>query len=68
MKQYTYKPMIEAPKDGTPIIAVCSGVEMGVMWEGAINDWCYFDEDEGSTFEPARDPRGWRPMFGTNKG
>jgi hypothetical protein len=65
MARYTYRPMEEAPKDGTPIIAVCGGVEMAVIWDGEIlNDWSYFDEDDGGClFERASDTRGWRKMF-----
>lgn len=65
MGRYTYKPMDEAPKDGTPIIAVCGGVEMAVIWDGEIlQDWSYFDEDDGGClFQIAKDTRGWRKMF-----
>lgn len=71
MKRYTYQPMDTAPKT-EPIIAVCSGVEMAVIW-GTLGTgidgpdpgrWYYFDEDEGgNTWERVRDtPSGWRRM------
>jgi len=70
--KFTYRPMTEAPRDGTPIIAVCGGVEMAVVWGdlGTGIDgtdpgrWYYFDEDDGgNTWERVRgDMRGWRPM------
>jgi len=63
MARYTYEPMDTAPKD-TPIIAVCGGVEMAVIWDSELhNDWCYFDEDDGGcTFQRATDTRGWRKI------
>lgn len=66
--QHQYRPMSAAPKDGTPIIAVCGGVECGIMWDDPAPldaGWYHFDEDEGgNTYERVRQaPTGWRPMF-----
>jgi hypothetical protein len=67
MPSYSYRSMDDAPKDGTPIIAVVGGVEMAVAWDdpGFIDaGWFYFDEDEGgTTYERAKgDVRGWREL------
>ena len=61
-----YRPIDEAPKDGTPIVAVCGGVEMAVAWEGApLNFWAYWDEEEEMpTFQKAKpQPAQWRSLF-----
>lgn len=67
MAKHSYRDMAEAPKDGTPIVAVCGGVEMAIAWDDGplANCWMYFDEDEGgTTYERVRDePSGWRRMF-----
>lgn len=77
IRRRTYHPISEAPRDGTPIIAVCGGVECvicwddpGVIpaayWEGPPLDcWCYWDEDDGGeTMTPIRSPlSGWRRLF-----
>ena len=69
MAKYVYNPMESAPKDGTPIIAICGGVEMAIMWDdpGFIDaGWFYFDEDDGGNpLERVRgEVTGWRKMFG----
>jgi len=68
MKKHTYRPMSEAPRDGTPIVAVCGGVEMPVYWEPALppdGAWFYCDEDDGDGWERVRsEVTGWRPMPG----
>jgi hypothetical protein len=69
MKRHTYRPMSEAPRDGTPIVAVCGGVEMPVYWGADFpggGAWVYFDEDEddGGYARVRSEPTGWRPMPG----
>lgn len=65
MKKRTYKPIEEAPNDGTPIVGVCGGVEMAVYWEGdPLNLWAYWDEDGSEEFSwPRQQPTEWREMF-----
>ena len=67
MRKHTYRPISEAPRDGTPIIAVCGGVEMPVAYDdGAVlQRWFYWDEDEGAiSFEVAKpQPEEWRRLF-----
>lgn len=68
MTLHTYRPMSEAPRDGTPIIAVCGGVEAAVCWHdpGVIPAaWWHWDDDElGPSMEAVRDtPTGWRKLF-----
>ena len=67
MTRYESKPMSAAPKDGTPIIAVCGGVEMAIAWDDVpiLSGWVYWDEDDGGiTWERVKsEPTGWRRMF-----
>lgn len=67
MAKHTYQPMHEAPKDGTPIIAVCGGVEAVVCWHEpipALAGWWHWDEDDMCPETRVRDePTGWRKMF-----
>jgi hypothetical protein len=61
--------MTESPKDGTPIIAVCGGVECAVIWDGDSvlgEGWFHFDEDEGgNTYQRVKgEPSEWRKLFG----
>jgi hypothetical protein len=67
MARHTYQPISEAPRDGTPIIAVCGGVEMAVAFDDmpTTNCWVYWDEEEcGMTWQMVKpQPDLWRPMF-----
>jgi hypothetical protein len=63
-------PIAEAPKDGTPIIAVCGGVEACVCWHdplpGVLDPgWFHWDDDEMCASDER--VRGavteWRKMF-----
>lgn len=67
MAKHTYRPIADAPKDGTPIIAVVGGVETCVAYDdGAVlQGWFYWDEDEGgTTYQRARpQPVEWRRLF-----
>ena len=66
MKRHTYLPISEAPKDGTPIIGVCGGVEMPVAYDDGVvlQGWFYWDEDEGMSYSLAKpQPLEWRRMF-----
>jgi len=67
MPKHKYRPIEEAPKDGTPIVAVCGGVEMPVAWDDDpfFNCWNYWDEDEGgTTYQKAKpQPTEWRALF-----
>ena len=67
MPKHTYRPISEAPIDGTPIIGVCGGVEMAVAYDdGPISQgWFYWDEDEGgTTMQLAKpQPEEWRRLF-----
>lgn len=67
MPKHTYRPISEAPKDGTPIVGVVGGVEMPVAYDdGAVlQGWFYWDEDEGgTTYQRAKpQPEEWRKLF-----
>jgi hypothetical protein len=67
MPKHSYKPISEAPKDGTPIVGVCGGIETAVAYDdgAVIQGWFYWDEDEGgTTFQFAKpQPTEWRHMF-----
>ena len=67
MRRQTYRPISEAPKDGTPIVGVVGGVEMPVAYDdGAVlQGWFYWDEDDGEiSFQIAKpQPEEWRRMF-----
>ena len=70
MRKYTYRPISEAPKDGTPIVGVCGGVEMAIGWADPLPGildagWFYWDEDEGTeSLEAVRDDvTQWRELF-----
>lgn len=70
MKPYTYEPMDSAPRDGTPIIGVCGGVETVICWDdphiGHMPGgwWHYDDEYMGPSYERVRDePTCWRRMW-----
>jgi hypothetical protein len=67
MAKHTYRPIAEAPKDGTPIVGVVGGVEMCVAYDdGAVlQGWFYWDEDEGgTTYQRVRpQPVEWRRLF-----
>jgi|DEB0MinimDraft_10_1074344.scaffolds.fasta_scaffold643728_2 hypothetical protein len=67
MTKRTYKPIEEAPRDGTPIVGVCGGVEMPVVYDDGpvLQGWFYWDEDELSpSFSMAKpQPTEWRDMF-----
>lgn len=64
MTRHTYSAMENAPKN-IPIIAVCGGVEMAVIWHSEpINDWCYWDDDGLDGFDLVKRPMtGWRKLF-----
>ena len=63
MTRYTYQPMDKAPKD-RPIIAVCGGVEMAMIWEPEpLGCWCYWDDEGGTDGIVIGEIRGWRVMF-----
>ena len=71
MSKHTYRPISEAPRDGTPIIAVCGGVEALVCWDDPLPGvldagWYHYDDDDmGPSHERARNqPTEWRDMFG----
>ena len=66
MAKHTYMPISEAPKDGTPIIGVCGGVEACVVYDDGLvqQGWFYWDEDEGMSYSLARpQPQEWRKLF-----
>lgn len=70
MPKHVYRPISEAPKDGTPIIGVCGGVEMAVAYDDGspvpdLGGWFYWDEDEGvTTYQKAKpQPTEWRRLF-----
>lgn len=67
MAKHTYRPISEAPTDGTPIIGVCGGVEMAVAYEDGpiLKGWFYWDEDEGGTTPQLAKPQPeiWRQLF-----
>lgn len=67
MPKHTYRPISEAPRDGTPIVGVVGGVESAVAYDdGAVlQGWFYWDEDEGgTTYQRARpQPTEWRRLF-----
>ena len=67
MPKHTYRPISEAPKDGTPICGVCGGVEMPVAYDDGpvLQGWFYWDEDEGgTTYQRAMpQPEEWRELF-----
>ena len=69
MTRHTYRPIEEAPRDGTPLIGVCGGVECCVVWDDHGGwmppAWYHWDEDDlAPAMAPARDqPTRWRAMF-----
>lgn len=67
MNRHTYRPIEEAPKDGTPIVGVCGGVEMAVAYDDGpvLQGWFYWDEDDLETsFQLAKpQPTEWRELF-----
>lgn len=67
MTKRTYRPISEAPRDGTPICGVVGGVEMPVAYDDGpvIQGWFYWDEEEGDiSFQLARpQPAEWRELF-----
>jgi len=67
MAKHKYRPISEAPKDGTPIVGVVGGVEAAVAYDdGAIaQGWFYWDEDEGGTTHQIAKPQPteWRRLF-----
>lgn len=67
MRKHTYRPIEEAPRDGTPIFGVCGGVEMAVAYDNGpvLTGWFYWDEDEGGiTYQKAKpQPTEWRRLF-----
>jgi hypothetical protein len=64
VSRHTYAPMETAPKD-RPIIAVCGGVEMAILWQSEpINAFCYWDDDELDAVDLVKGPiTGWRALF-----
>jgi hypothetical protein len=56
--------METAPKD-RPIIAICGGVEMAVMWEPILECWLYWDEEDNEPgYERVKSQiTGWRALF-----
>lgn len=67
MTKHIYRPISEAPRDGTPIIGVVGGVESAIAYDdGAIvQGWFYWDEEEGgTTYQIAKpQPKEWRQLF-----
>lgn len=67
MKKHRYKPISEAPTDGTPIIGVCGHVEMCVAYDDGpiLQGWFYWDEDDGGTTSQLVKPQPleWRKLF-----
>ena len=70
MKQRSYRPIEDAPRDGQPIVGVCGGVEAVVCFDDPLPGvldagWWYWDDDEmGASHERPRDqPQKWRPLF-----
>lgn len=67
MRKHQYRPISEAPTDGTPIIGVCGGVEILVAYDDGpiMSGWFYWDEDDGgTTAQPVRpQPDLWRRLF-----
>lgn len=70
MRSPSHQPISEAQRDGTPIIAVCGGVEAVVVWHDPLPGvlepgWFHWDEDElAPSLERARgEVTGWRPLY-----
>lgn len=67
MRKHSYRPISEAPTNGTPIIGVCGGVEMPVAYDdGPIcQGWFYWDEEDGGTTSQLVKPQPteWRRLF-----
>jgi len=67
MAKRTYRPISEAPKDGTPIVGIVGGVETCVAYDDGpvLQGWFYWDEDDGGrTVDFARpQPTEWRQLF-----
>lgn len=69
MKRYTYRPISEAPRDGTVIAGVCGGVETLVCWDDPLPGvleagWYHWDDEEfGPSHQRVRDqPSEWREL------
>lgn len=67
-QRHRYRPISEAPRDGTPIIAVCGGVECCVCWNDPViipSGWWHWDEEDMcATLDRATPaPTEWREMF-----
>lgn len=63
-------PITEAPQDGSPIIAVCGGVEAVVCWDDPLPGvlepgWFHYDDEEmAPSHERVRgEVTGWRRLF-----
>lgn len=69
-RRHTYRPIAFAPRDGTPVIAICGGVECIVCWHdplpGVLPDgWYHYDDEDmcASLERPRAQPIEWRPLF-----
>ncbi len=67
MTKHIYRPISEAPRDGTPIIGVVGGVESAIAYDdgAVVQGWFYWDEEEGeTTYQIAKpQPKEWRQLF-----
>lgn len=70
MRSWTHQHVTDAQKDGSPIIAVCGGVEAVVCWHDPLPGvlapgWFHWDDDElAPCLERVRgEVTGWRPLY-----
>lgn len=67
MPKHSYRPISEAPTNGTPIIGVCGVVEMAVAYDSDpfLQGWCYWDEEDGGITPQLAKPQPelWRKLF-----
>lgn len=70
MTRHRYFPITTAPTDGTPIIAVCGGVECIACWHDPLpgvlpGRWYHYDDEEMAPSHHLAKPQPteWRPLF-----
>lgn len=67
MSKHKYRPIEDAPKDGTPVIGLVGGVEAAVCYDDGpvFQGWFYWDEDETAiSFQVCKpQPDRWRALF-----
>ena len=74
MPRYTYLSIEDAPRDGTPVIVVCGGVECVACWHDPLPGvleagWYHWDEEElAPSHERLRgDVTEWRDLYRRRK-